>query len=287
VARVRFAGSNRFTFRELLFMLFMTALAVFFLLPVVYMIVTAFKPMEELFLFPPRFWVYRPTLKNFSNLLVATSQGSVPFVRYLFNSIFVTSVVVTGSVILGSMCAYPLAKHNVPGGGLIFALILSGLMFSSEVTQIPRYLMVTRLGWMDTYWALIVPGIASPLGLFLMKQFLEQVPTAILEQARVDGANEWQIFWKIVMPMAKAAWSTQLIFAIFSVWNDTWAPLVFTRSEAMKTLPLAIQTLGGSGIARVGAMAAATFILSMPPLIVFLFLQKRVLETMAHSGIKG
>lgn len=288
MSTVRLIKGRKFDMGEVWLTLFMTVLAIFFLLPLVYMVSTAFKPIDELFLFPPRFLVRRPTLDNFTNLLVATSQSVVPFSRHLFNSLFVTVVSVGGSVILGSMAAYPLAKYRLPGGGFMFALVLSGLMFSGEVTQIPRYLMITRLGWMDTYWALTIPNFAAPLGLFLMKQFLEQIPDETLEAARIDGASEWKLFWKIIMPMAKPAVSTQLIFAFFSVWNDTWGPLVFTKSEAMKTLPLAIQSLGGGpGIARVGALAAAAFIMAVPTLVVFLSMQKRVLQTMAHSGIKG
>jgi ABC-type glycerol-3-phosphate transport system permease component len=263
-------------------------MAIVMLLPLYLMTINAFKPLEELFLFPPRYYVMNPTLTNFTDLLIATSAAWVPFSRYLFNSIFITVTVVTLHVLIACMCAYPLAKSRAPGVKVIFNFVVASLMFSSMVTNIPRYLIINRLGMIDTYWALILPGIASSFGVFLMKQFLEQVPNELIEAARIDGATEWVMFWKLIMPMSRPAWATLTIFAWIGSWNDEWAPLVFTRSEAMKTLPLAIHTMfsGANVVARAGASAAAGLLQTAPTIILFLILQKRVISTMAHAGIK-
>lgn len=263
-------------------------MALIMILPMYLMVINAFKPLEELFLFPPRYYVMNPTLTNFTDLLVATGAAWVPFSRYLFNSVFITVIVVACHVLVACMCAYPLAKSRAPGVKLIFNLVLASLMFSPMVTNIPRYLIINSLGMIDTYWALILPGIAGSMGVFLMKQFLEQTPTSLIEAARIDGASEWVTFWKLIMPMSRPAWSTLMIFAWIGSWNDEWSPLVFTRSEAMKTLPLAIYTMfsGSNVIARAGAAAAASLLQTAPTIIVFLLLQRRVISTMAHAGIK-
>lgn len=268
----------------------MTLLAIFTLLPIVYMVSTSFKPLEEMFLYPPRFFVRHPTLRNFVDLLLAIDSLSVPFTRYLFNSLFVTGVTVTAGVVISSMAAYPLAKYpRMPGAGLFFSIIVSALMFAPEVTQIPRYLIVDRLGLIDTYFALILPALAGTYGLFLMKQFMEQMPTELIEAAKVDGASEWRIFWQIVMPLVRPAWITLIIFSFIGTWNDFFSPLIFTRSEQMKTLPLIMSSLGGGPgvVARSGAVAAASLVITLPTLIIFLVLQKYVMQTMAYSGIKS
>lgn len=268
--------------------IFLGLIAFIMIMPLYLMTINAFKPLEELFIFPPRYYVMNPTFTNFTDLLIATNAAWVPFSRYLFNSMFITITVVTFHVLIACMCAYPLAKSKAPGIKFIFQLVVASLMFSNLVTNIPRYLIVNSLGMIDTYWALILPGIAGSMGVFLMKQFLEQTPTEILEAGRMDGANEWVMFWKLIMPMSKPAWATLTIFAWIGSWNDEWSPLVFTRSEAMKTLPLAIHTMfsGANVIARAGAAAAASLLQTAPTIILFLILQKRVISTMAHAGIK-
>jgi len=279
---------QQISFGSVLLSLILTALAAFMLLPLVYMVSTAFKPLDELFLWPPRFFVQHPTLDNFSSLIVATSALAVPFSRYIFNSTFVAIIAVTLIVVLASMAAYPLAKDkSLPGRQFIFTTIIAALMFAPEVTQIPRYIIVDALGMIDTYWALILPQVASAYALFLMKQFIEQLPDEILEAARIDGASEARIFWQIIMPLARPAWATLTIITFIATWNEFFGPLIFTRSEAMRTLPLAVRTIGGETIARQGAAAAATLVTTLPPIIVFALFRRRVMETMAHSGIKG
>ncbi|MFD0869348.1 Inner membrane ABC transporter permease protein ycjP [Chlamydia abortus] len=267
--------------------LVMLVLVVLTSAPIVYVISTAFKPLDELFMYPPRFWVMKPTLKNFSDLFIATDGMLVPFTRYVFNSVLTTVATVLGSVVICSMGAFIVSKYKLPGTGFLFALIISALMFSPQVTQIPTYFVISNLDLIDSYWALILPKLAVPYNFFLMKQFMDQIPEATLEAARVDGANEWTSFWKVVMPMVKPAWITVVIFTFIANWNDFFTPLIYTTSEAMKTLPLAMAGVSNGTVGRMGAAAAGAFVTTIPTIILFVILQRQVMDTMAHSGIKS
>ena len=260
-------------------------------LPIVYMVSTAFKPLPELFIYPPRFFVKQPTLHNFVDLVTSLSGSVVPFLRYVFNSVFTSAVTVALTIIVSCMAAYALGKSKPPGYRIIFNLVLACLMFSSYVTQIPTYMVADFLGIVDTYGALIIPKIAVAFNLFLVKQFVEQLPNPLLEAARIDGANEWYIFWKIVMPFLAPAWSTLLVFSFVANWNDFFTPLIYITNEALKTMPLAMQSISGGvatvNISRAGASAATTFIMTVPTILIFTLAQKKVIQTMAHSGIKA
>lgn len=275
----------------ILLYIFMLALVVFCALPLIFVVSTAFKPFDELFLFPPRYFVMKPTLDNFRNLVISLGSSTIPFARYVFNSVLVTSVTVCCTVLVCSMGAYGMVKHSPPGSKTLFSLIIAALMFSPHVTQISRYMVVNELGLINTYWALILPNIAVAYNFFLMKQFTEQFPNELLESARMDGAREWRIFWKVVMPALTPAWSTLVVFSFVTNWNDYFSALIFLTSQTMKTLPLALQTIAGGpatmNIGRAGAVAAATFLMVIPTIIIFMTMQARVMETMTHSGIKG
>lgn len=266
----------------------LTAGGLIMLTPLIYMVSTAFKPIAELFLFPPRFFVIQPTLKNFYSLFQASGSTMVPFSRYIFNSFIVSLTIVAGGVLLASLAAYPLSKHKFPFRDSIFNLIILALMFSPQVTQIPQYIIISQLGLTNTYFALVLPFLAYPIGLFLIKQFLDQIPDPLIEAAKIDGANEWTIFWRIVMPMLKPAWATLSLFIFIAAWNDPWSSAVYTTTEDMKTLPYALSTISGgaNAIATVGTLGAASLLMIVPTIAVFVITQKLVLETMAHSGIK-
>ena len=272
--------------RTLLYLLII-ALAIFTSLPLIYVIMTAFKPLDEIIKFPPQFIVRRPTGENFADLVTALDSTAVPFVRNVFNSFFVCAASVFGTVVICAMGCYGLVKHKVPFAKLLFAAVIAALMFSPQVTQISTFMVVNQLHLVDTYWALILPKIATAFYFFLLKQFVEQLPDPFLEAARIDGANEWYIFWRIVMPFLAPAWATLTVFAFVSNWNDFFTPLIFISDQSLKTLPLALQTIGeGGNMARAGAMGAATFLTIIPPVALFIVMQKRVIETMTHSGIK-
>lgn len=287
----RAAGTNKIKtgFNWTFLYIVMIALVAFMALPLVYTLVSAFKPINELWLYPPRFFVRQPTLKNFSDLLYNLDSSSVPFTRYIFNSVFTTTIAVAGTTVISSMAAYSLEKLETPGSKVIFSVVIAALMFSPQVTQIPNFLIINQLGLADTYWALIIPKLAVPLNLFLMKQFISQLPTPLLEAARIEGARESTVFWRIVMPLCAPAWATVIVFSFIANWNDYFSVLIFIRDQSMQTLPLALQLIaGGTGqAARSGAVAAATLVLTVPTIVIFVFMQSKVLKTMAHAGIKG
>ena len=252
--------------------------------PLVYLIGSSLKPLDELFRFPPPIWPSHPTTDNFTDLFVTMGQSWVPFSRYLVNTVFITAVGTFGHLVIASMAAFVLAKYDFPGGKTFFAVVTTCLMFSGYVTGIPNYLIMSRLGMIDTYWALILPAFAAPIGLFLMKQFMEGLPTALIEAATIDGANQFRIFWSIVMPNVKPAWLTMIIFSVQSLWNTSASTVIY--SEAKKTLVYALQQIQAGGIARTGQVAAANVIIVSVPILIFVFSQSRILETMASSGIK-
>ncbi|MBQ2940336.1 MAG: carbohydrate ABC transporter permease [Clostridia bacterium] len=285
--RLRDGKIGRVTFGKVIGFLLLSAVAAFMALPLVYVVTTALKPLNELFYFPPRFFVEQPTLKNFQDLFLALDGLDVPFTRSVFNSVFVTVVVVVLVIIITCMAAYGLVKHKVPCGNLIFSLILMGMMFSPYVIQIPNYLIVNGLGMVDSYWALIIPKIAVAYNLFLVRQFVQQIPDPFLEAARIDGAGEMHIFFKIVIPSLKPVIATLAVFSFVNNWNDYFTPLIFIQDEALKTLPLAMQMISsGNSIARAGAASAATFIMVLPTVLIYVLMQKHVVDSMAHSGIK-
>ncbi len=252
--------------------------------PLVYLIGSSLKPLDELFRFPPPIWPSHPTTDNFSDLFVTMGQSYVPFSRYLVNTVFITAIGTFGHLVIASMAAFVLAKYEFPGGKVFFAVVTTCLMFSGYVTGIPNYLIMSKLGMIDTYWALILPAFAAPIGLFLMKQFMEGLPTALIEAATIDGAGQFRIFWSIVMPNVKPAWLTMIIFSVQSLWNTSAATVIY--SEAKKTLVYALQQIQAGGIARTGQVAAANVIIVSVPILIFVFSQSRILETMASSGIK-
>lgn len=257
---------------------------IFFVIPLVYTVSNAFKPLDEIYLYPPRFFVKNPTFNNFQDLLVVMSNSYVPFTRYVFNTVLTTLVGTVGHLIIGSMAAYVLAKYDFPGGKQFFDICVTALMFNAYVLQIPTYLIMTKLGWVDTYLALIVPAFALPMGLFLMKQFMEQIPDALIEAAKIDGAKEGRIFLQIVMPNVKPAWLTVTIFSVQNLWNLKGQ--IYIYSEDYKMLPYALQQIMSAGVARAGVGGAATMVVMMVPIIIFVMAQSNILETMASSGIK-
>ena len=252
--------------------------------PLVFAVGSALKPLDELFRFPPTVFPQHPTLDNFSDLIVTMGQSWVPFSRYIVNTVFVTAVGTFGHLIIASMAAFVLAKYDFPGGRLFFGVVTTALMFSGYVTGIPNYVIMSKLNMIDTYWALLLPAFAAPIGLFMMKQFMEGLPTALIEAAHIDGANEFRIFWSIVMPNVKPAWLTVIIFSVQSLWNNPAGTIIY--SEAKKPLVFALQQIQAGGIARTGQMAAVTVVVMAVPILIFILSQSQILETMASSGIK-
>lgn len=253
--------------------------------PLYYTLIQSLKPSEELFQFPPRLYVIRPTTEHYTELFQLMSNMWVPFSRYLFNTLFVSLLGTVLHVILAGMAAYPLAKHKFPGKDALFALILLGLMFVGQVTFLPTFIIIAKLRLLNTYWAYLLPSIGASLGLFLMKQFIEQLPDALLEAARIDGSNEWRIFFRIVLPNVKPAALTVFIFQFVNIWNGLSKELVY--DEQLKVVKVALEQISSSNVyARMGSGMAGSVLLMIPPVVIFIITQRNVVETMTFAGIK-
>ena len=261
-------------------------MAAFMALPMVFTIGQAFKPLNEIFVFPPQFLPRHPTLENFYDLFVLMGQSWVPVSRYLFNSLVIVVFGTAGNVFFGSLCAYALAKHDFPGKRLINQLILLSLMFAGAVLLIPHYLIMSYLGWINTYAAVIVPAWGATLGVFLLRNFIEHmVHDTLLEAARIDGASEFDCYWRVVMPIVKPAWLTLIILSFQQLWADQGS--LFLYAEELKPLPYALSQIIGGGVGRAGVAAAVTVILMIVPITVFVINQSQIVETMGTSGIAG
>ena len=261
----------------------MIALSVLMIAPLVYSVINSFKPLDELFAYPPRFFVVRPTMENYSMLFKLVANMRVPFSRYLFNSAFITALTTVASVVIASMAAYPLAKYKLRLGWL-FDLVVLTLLFNGTVLALPQYVIMARLHLINTMLVYIIPNLAAPLGLFLMKQFMERIPMPLIESARIDGATQFQIFFRIVMPQVKPDWMTLTLFTFQSVWAQQ--PLNMVFDENLKLLNMAFTNVIAAGISRMGPSMASAVVLMLPLIVVFLVTQSNVIETMSASGIK-
>ena len=265
-------------------MFILVLLGLFMVVPLVLSISNSLKPLEELFVFPPRLFVRNPTLKNFHDVFVMMSESWVPFSRYIFNTVLITAVGTVGHLLIASLCAYALAKHKFPGKKFLFQMVVLSLMFSYSVTSIPNYMIISWLGINNTYLAVILPAFAYGLVLYLMKQFREQLPDSLIESARLDGAGEFRIFFQIVMPNVKPAWLTLAIFQFQSMWANTGSG--FLRSEQLKPLQYSLYQIVGGGPARQGAGAVVQLIIAAIPITFFIVCQSNIIETMTTSGMK-
>ena len=256
-------------------------------LPLVYAIVNAFKPFDELFIFPPRMYVVNPTWDNFIDLMAMCSNTWVPFTKYLFNSLFTTVVTVVLTLAVCLMGAYAIEKVRMRGSRLFGTMVVYALMFSPPAAQIPIYMVVAKSGMLDTYWALIIPSLATPMYFFLLRQFISQIPEVLLESARLDGASEYRILVSLIIPTVKPALATVTVFAFIANWNNSGGSAIYITDQAMKTLPYALSTITTGGLARAGAAAAASLLITLPTILVYLLMQAQVMKTMVFAGIKG
>ena len=264
--------------------IFLAICSVMMMFPLFFAVCNALKPLDEALKNPPSVLPRNPTFDNFTDLFVTMSQGWVPLSRYIWNTVFITVAGTIGHVIFASMAAYVLAKYRFPGGQLFFRVAVVALMFTGMVTSIPNYLIVCKLQMVDTYWSLVLPAIGGSLGLFLMKQFMDGFPMSLIEAAKIDGASEMLIFWKLVMPNVKPAWLTISIFSIQGLWNNAQVQYIYTESKKMIRYALDQVALGG--IARTGQQNAIIVFTMSVPIIFFIFSQSQIMETMATSGLK-
>lgn len=279
---------KKFHRSQIKFLVIIFPIALFMVLPILYIFNHAFKPLDELFLFPPRFFVSRPTFNNFVDLFQMASSTGIPLSRYLFNSIMITITVIFLSVFVSSMSGYALSKLDFKLKKALLTINNIALMFVGASVVIPRYLIIEYLGLIDTFWVHILPGLAIPVGLFLIKQFIDQIPDELIEAAQIDGASHFQIYYKIVMPLIKPAIATIVIISFQAVWNNTETSVIYINRESLKTFAFYMSTLTNTSnvVAGQGMSAAAALVMFLPNLLIFVFLQSKVMNTMAHSGIK-
>lgn len=268
------------------YFLILVLAGLFTLLPLIYSVATSFKPLDELMKFPPAFFVKRPTTINYTVLPSLLSSLSVPLSRYIFNSVFVSLATTVLYILISSMMAFVLSKSDLKGKNVIFLIIQFSLLYSAYTLEVPRYLILAKSGLIDSYWVYILPYLPSAMGVFLLKQHMDvSVPDAIIEAAKIDGAGYFKIFRVLVLPMIKPAWLTLVLFAFRDLWSMQPSGTIF--SENLKTLPMVMSQIVNGGIARSGSAMAATVILMIPPIIVYLISQGSVMETMSNAGIKG
>ena len=260
-------------------------LGIFMFLPMYYQVIQSLKPLDELWMFPPRFYVAAPTFRNYTDLFTLMDTSVVPFTRYIFNTVFTSITGTLGNLFFSSLAAYAMAKIAFPGGKSMFKLVRTSLMFHQTVTAVTSFILMSTFKIIDTYWAIIIPAWATSLGLYLMKQFMDtHVNDSVLESARLDGASELKTFWVIAMPMVKPAWLTLIIYSFQDLWNR--GASVYIHSEELKSFNYAIQQITAGGIKRAGASAAATVIMMLVPITVFIITQSNIIETMGSSGMK-
>jgi len=289
--RIRQSGMNpkHFDRSQLKFYALLIPIGILMALPIVFIFVNAFKPIDELFAYPPRFYVKNPTLDNFRVLLSLSSGTSVPAVRYLFNSIVISLVVVFTTIFISAAAGFALSKKKFRGRDALFDINKTALMFVSVAVSIPRYFVIVYTGVFNTIWANILPLVVIPTGVFLVKQFIDQLPDALIEAAVIDGASDYKILRRIVFPLIKPTLATITILSFQSVWNNIETSNLYINNESIKTFAFYMSTLTSvtsGSVAGQGISAAATLIMFLPNLILFIILQSRVMNTMAHSGIK-
>ena len=286
--RGRHINPRKFERGQIKILVILLPLALFMAMPIVFIISHAFKPMEELFAFPPRFFVSNPTLDNFTKLIKFSRSAGIPLTRYLFNSLVVTVLTVGLSLLLTTCAAFAFSKIKFRGRSLMLQINQIAIMFVATAVLIPRYMVISRTGLIATVWAHVLPLVAMPVALFLVKQFVDQVPDSLIEAAHLDGATDMQVYRKIIIPMIRPAVATAMVLVFQQVWTNLETSSYFTNDESMKTLTFYMNTLvnASNGVAGQGVAAAASLIMFIPNLILFIICQNAVMNTMANSGIK-
>jgi len=279
---------TRFHKSQLKFYAILIPMAVVMGLPIIYIFSQALKPLDELFIYPPKFFAQKPSLDNFKKLIESMMGSEVPIYRYFFNSILSTLLTVICTIFITAFAGYALSKKDFKLKNVIFEINTAALMFVGAAVKIPKYLVIYYSGLIDNFWVHIIPGLAMPVGLFLVKQFMDQIPDALIEAARIDGAKDFQIFMKVIMPLSKSSLATVVILTFQAAWNAIEASELYLNADNMKTFAYYMTTLTttGNDVVGIGQAAAATLIMFIPNLVIFIFMQKNVMSTMAHSGIK-
>jgi len=256
---------------------------VWMLLPLVWMLSASLMPLSEVIKVPP-VW-FAPDKYSLANYIEV--WGRIGFARFFFNSTFVAVTITLAQLLTSSMAGFAFARYEFPGRTVIFILILSTMMIPFQVIMIPLFIMMARLGMVNTYWGMIVPAIVTPFGIFMMRQFMLSVPKALLEAARIDGASEPYIFSRIMLPLCKPAIAALAIFAFLGSWDNFLWPLIIINSKELWTLPIAMSRFTEQYISQTHLQMAGASIMFLPVLIVFLLMQRNFIEGIAMTGLKG
>ena len=284
-AKAQYRRYTRSSWGNFFYFFFLILFGLFSVLPIIYTICTSLKPLEEILIFPPRFFVTRPTTQNYTALPKLLSNLSVPLSRYIFNSVFVSVATTVLHIFIASMAAFVISKVKFRGNKTLFLIVQFALLYNAYTLSIPQYVIFSKLGIIDTYLVYILPYLPSALGVFLMKQFIDSsIPDALLEAGRIDGAGIFRIYYQIALPIMKPAWLTLALFAFRDIWSMQPQGTIF--SEELKMLPNIMSTIAAGGIARSGSAMAATVILLIPPVLIYMLTQGSVMETMGSAGIK-
>lgn len=268
---------------KLILFLFLCVAALLTLLPFVWMISTSLKKPDAIFALPPILIPYEPVLDNFKILF-----EEVDFLRNMLNSVLVATIATSVSIFVNSMAGYAFAKYKFKGREKLFTFLLATMMVPTQVTMIPVFLLLKNLGLLNNYLGIIIPGSASVFAIFLMRQFMISIPNDYIESARIDGCNEWQIFWRLVLPLSKPVIATLTIFTFMNVWNDFLWPLIVMFDEKMYTLPVALASLsGGARGDDYGVVMAGSMVVVVPIVMVFLIMQRHYIKGIAMTGLKG
>lgn len=268
--------------RRVLLHVVMYAAALLTVMPFIWMVLTSFKDLGEILRFPPTWWPEAFTFRNYVDAFSAA-----PFGRFYLNSLFVAIAVTVGQLITCSLAAYAFARMTFKGRDILFYLFLGTMMVPAHVTMIPSFMILHWLGWIDTYAALIVPGLASAFGTFLLRQFFMTIPKELEEAAFIDGCSRFGVLWRIILPLAKPALATLAIFTFMAVFNDFIWALIVLNTEDMYTVQLGLAIFRDRYSTEWGNLMAGSVVATVPILIVFFFAQKYFIQGITLSGIKG
>ena len=281
----RYKRFTRSRFGNFMYFFFLIAAGLFMIIPLVYSVITSFKPLDELLAFPPKFYVVRPTFKNYEALPELLSNLEVPLSRYVFNTLFVSFGLTFLQVITSALAAFTMCQVKHKFMGVYYLVIQFALLYNGTTLAVPQYLIISKMGIIDTFWAYLLPPLAGTMGVFLIKQFMESsIPHELIEAARIDGAGAGRMFWQIVIPLSKPALLTWTLFAFQGAWATGSGPTIF--SESLKTLPSVMTSVVSSGLARSGSAMAVTVVMIIPPILMYMITQSNVLETMGTAGLK-
>lgn len=260
----------------------LTLFALFFLLPLVWMFVTALKPFEEWV--QPNWIPNNPTFENFRSIF---ADPTLPAPRWFLNSLGIASIFTILVLIIDSLAGYAYARMEFPGRNLLFGLLLATLVMPGLMFLIPNYLTINRIGWLNTYQGVMAPGLAGVFGVFFMRQFFQGIPKELEEASRIDGAGTWTTFYRVVLPLAKGALATLAVITFMASWNDFLWPLLVLNDRTMQSLPVGLATIQGQYTFDYGKLMAGAAVTALPVLILYMFLQRYIVQSVAMTGLKG